>query len=84
VDLGCVGELLLDGGSGGGLEKLTKAGARVGEAPGRNFDEELIEGGKDFFVRGGGHGGESSRLDRVACGQAVFPIETIIRIEIFA
>jgi hypothetical protein len=40
VHLGRVGELLLDGGSGGGLHKLAKARAGVGESPGGNLDLE--------------------------------------------
>ena len=40
VDLGRVGELLLDGGGCGSLHKLAKAGAGVGESPGGNLDLE--------------------------------------------
>ena len=40
VDLGGVGKFFLDGGSGGGLHKLAKARAGVGESPGGNLDLE--------------------------------------------
>ena len=43
IDLGGVGELLFDGGSGGGLRKLAEARAGVGEAPGGNFDLERVQ-----------------------------------------
>jgi hypothetical protein len=43
VDLSGVGKLLLDGGGGGGLHKLAKAGAGVGESPGGNLDLERIQ-----------------------------------------
>src|ERR1019366_4276694 len=40
VDLRSVSEFLLDGGSGGSLDKLSKAGAGVGESPGGNLNLE--------------------------------------------
>lgn len=43
VDLGRVGELLLDGGSRRILEELAKAGARVGVPPGRGFNVKAGE-----------------------------------------
>ena len=49
VDLGRVGEFFFDGGSGGGLHKLAKARAGVGESPGGNLDLERIQGLSGLF-----------------------------------